>query len=301
MIGYVFAGLAVFANIFKAYGSKKSSLYVENVSENSLCNLLRMVFCVAIGAVLVGVEGTSLQVDVGTLGIMVLSGVSNAVIILTWLAATQRGALMLLNVFYMLSVLVPMILCRVLYQEPIRLIQWLGLAVLLAAVWIMCSYNKSLGGRLSWANLAILLTCALSGGLADFSQKMFLNHDPSGSNNVFQFYTFLFASLLLLAVYWTAKRKAALGGRLDFGREKVLFRQVFGYIVMLSASMFAYSWLKTTAAMYLTSAQLYPFFQGINLIAIAIMSAVCFGEKITLRSLVGMVLAFVALIMMNLL
>ncbi len=303
MLGYLLATLSVLSGVTKAYASKKSSIYINNVSENTFSNVLRMTFCSVIGLVMLLIQGASLSIDGGTFAITLLSGVSNAVFIITWLAATQRGAYMLLNVFYLLGVLVPLVLCRVLYDEPIRLIQWAGLAVLLLAVWIICSYNKTLGGKLTGANLAILIVCALTGGFADFSQKMFLYHDPDGVNSVFQFYTFLISTVVLVCIYVFTKWKASRGGegKLSFAGERVLFPKIIVYVVVMAVCMFACNWLKTAAGEHLTSAQLYPFSQGTNLILLSVMSAVCFGEKITLRSFIGICLAFVSLLMMNLL
>ncbi len=302
MLGYLLATLSVLAGVTKAYASKKSSIYINNVSENTFSNVLRMTFCSVIGLVMLLIQGASLSIDGGTFAITLLSGVSNAVFIITWLAATQRGAYMLLNIFYLLGVLVPLLLCRVLYDEPIRLIQWAGLAVLLLAVWIICSYNKTLGGKLTGANLAILIVCALTGGLADFSQKMFLYHDPDGVNSVFQFYTFLISTVVLVGIYVFTKWKGKAGeGKVSFEGERVLFPKIISYVSVMAVCMFACNWLKTAAGEHLVSAQLYPFLQGTNLILLSIMSAVCFGEKITVRSLVGICLAFVSLLMMNLL
>ncbi len=300
MIGYILATLSVLAGVTKAYASKKSSIFISNVSENTFSNVLRMAFCSLIGLGMILVQSASLAIDGGTFAITLLSGVSNAVFIITWLAATQRGAYMLLNIFYLLGVLVPLLLCRVLYAEPIRPMQWAGLLVLLLAVWIICSYNKTLGGRLTGTNLLILVVCALTGGFADFSQKMFLYHDPDGMNSVFQFYTFVISTVVLLGIYVFTKWRGS-GEKVSFDGEKVLLPRILPYVVVMAVCMFICNFLKTTAAVYLTSAQLYPFLQGTNLILLSVMSAVFFGERITVRSFIGIVLAFVSLLMMNLL
>lgn len=300
MIGYLFAFLALGAALTKAYCSKKSSIFVRDIRENTFSNGVRMLFCIVIGVGIVLAEGASFAVDGGTLAIALLAGVSSAVHITTWLEATKRGALMLLNVFYLSGVLVPLLLCYFLYDEPVRPVQWAGLAVLLAAVYFMCSYNKSLGGRLSPASFVILIVCAVTAGLMDFTQKMFLYHDPAGSIGVFNFYTYIFSAATLMGIYLYSKWKDG-SGKLTFSGEKRLLGEIMVYIVVMAVCMFANSWLKTKAAVYLTSAELYPLYQGASLILLAVMSAVFFREKITLRSMVGIVLAFVSLIMMNLL
>ncbi|MBQ8640827.1 MAG: EamA family transporter [Clostridia bacterium] len=303
MAGYIFAALALAAALTKAYCSKKSSIYVADIRGNTFSNGIRMVLCIVIGIGFVLAEGASLSVNPGTLAIAVLSGVSSAVHITTWLAATRRGALMLLNIFYLSGVLVPLLLCYFLYDELVRPIQWAGLAVLLAAVYFMCSYNRSLGGRLTVSSLVILVVCAVTAGLMDFTQKMFLYHDPDGSISVFNFYTYVFSALVLMGIYGISKIRdsRSRGECVSFSDEKRLLGQIMVYIAVMAICMFANSWWKTKAAMYLTSAELYPLYQGASLILLAVMSAVFFKEKITLRSAMGIGLAFAALIMMNLL
>ena len=303
MIGYLFAALALAAALTKAYCSKKSSIYVRDIRENTFSNGIRMLFCIGIGLGLVLAEGGNLAADPGTIAIALLSGVSSAVHITTWLSATKRGALMLLNIFYLSGVLVPLLLCYFLYDEPIRPIQWAGLAVLMAAVYFMCSYNKSLGGKLTVSSLVILVVCAITAGLMDFTQKMFLYHDPEGSISVFNLYTYIFSAVALLGIYGYSKYRDSrkTGTAVVFTGEKRLMREIFWYIVVMAVCMFANSWFKTSAAAYLTSVQLYPLYQGASLILLSVMSAVFFREKITVSSAVGIVLAFVSLIMMNLL
>ena len=139
MIGYLFAALALAAALTKAYCSKKSSIYVRDIRENTFSNGIRMLFCIGIGLGFVLAEGGNLAADPGTIAIALLAGVSSALHITTWLSATKRGALMLLNIFYLSGVLVPLLLCYFLYDEPIRPIQWAGLAVLMAAVTLCCA------------------------------------------------------------------------------------------------------------------------------------------------------------------
>lgn len=302
-MGYIFASLALAAALAKAYCSKKSSIYVQDIRENTFSNGIRMLFCIVIGLGMVLAEGSPLAADSGTVLIALLAGVSSALHITTWLAATKRGALMLLNIFYLSGVLVPLLLCYFLYDEPINPIQWAGLAVLMAAVYFMCSYNKSLGGKLTVSSIAILVVCAVTAGLMDFTQKMFLYHDPAGSISVFNFYTYIFSAVVLLGIYGISKIRDSrnAGDTLTFAGEKRLMGEIFVYIAVMAVCMFANSWLKTKAAVYLTSAQLYPLYQGASLILLSVMSAVFFGEKITVSSAIGIVLAFVSLIMMNLL
>jgi multidrug transporter EmrE-like cation transporter len=69
----------------------------------------------------------------------------------------------------------------------------------------------------------------------------------------------------------------------------------------MSLCIFLHSYCSTAAAGYLPSYQLYPLMQGSALILSMLMSAVCFGERITVRSICGIVSAFAAMLCINLL
>ena len=108
---------------------------------------------------------------------------------------------MMLDIFLMFGVLIPLIASNVFFHEVIKPTQWLGIAVLLAAVVIMCSYNNSIKTKITPFSFALLIICGTASGVADFSQKVFTKCIPDGSAAVFNFYTYLFAAFILLSCY----------------------------------------------------------------------------------------------------
>ena len=72
------------------------------------------------------------------------------------------------------------------------------------------------------------------------------------------------------------------------------------YVLIMATCLFAYSFFKTRAAGYLDAVQLYPLSQGASVLLSLLMSSLLFGEKINLRCIIGVVLSFAALLMINL-
>jgi len=68
----------------------------------------------------------------------------------------------------------------------------------------------------------------------------------------------------------------------------------------MAVALTANSYFKTLAAGYLDSARLYPLSQGASLGLATAMAAIFFKEKLTLRAFGGILLAFIALLLMNL-
>ena len=82
---------------------------------------------------------------------------------------------------------------------------------------------------------------------------------------------------------------------------KQVILPIVGYIAVMAICLFLHSYFKTLAARYLDAAEIYPLSQGGAVILSMAMSALFFKEKINLRCVVGVVLSFVALLLINLL
>ena len=204
---------------------------------------------------------------------------------------------MLLDVFLMAGVILPIILGIFAFEEKVGAKEWVGIALLIAATLIMCSYNSSIKSRLGIGSVILLIICGVSGGLCDFSQKLFIKNTGGISISVFNLYTYLFSALTILLVVTIFKIK----NRNEAQKEKFNIKNVVGFISVMAVCLFLYSYLKTGAARFLDSAQLYPLSQGASLIISSVMASLLFGEKITAKCVIGLALAFCGLMVINVL
>lgn len=298
-MGYLFALLSVAAGAAKGYCGKRTSGKVSTYAEAMLANCIRMFLCILIGFLLLAIQGQipALRVDGRAFLIMVGSGITTAAFVVSWLIAVKQSAYMMLDVFLLMGTLVPMLLCQWLYGETITLPQWIGLGILLAAVFIMCSYSAGIKGRLTLSGLGLLVFCGLCSGLADFCQKSYTQLYPQGNAAVFNFYTYVVSGAVLAVCYLLFRRKG--GERTRSPKETVL--PIFGYVAVMALCLFANSYFKVLASGYLTATQLFPMTQGVGIVAATFMAAIFFKERITSRCVTGLVLAFAALLIMNLL
>ena len=69
----------------------------------------------------------------------------------------------------------------------------------------------------------------------------------------------------------------------------------------MAISLFTASYFKTLAANELDAALVYPLNQGSSLIISALMAALFFKEKINLKAVIGIILAFIGLLTINVL
>ena len=310
MIGYLYAGLTVLAGITKGYCGKKTSGTIKGMRATILFNTVRMLICIPIGLVFVwraaGLGG--LAVTPAELLISAVSGVSTAAFVVLWLICVRRGAYMMAEVFITLGVAVPVALSAMLFAEPLRINHVIGMILLVLAAYILYTYDKALHAAkepeqpqpkkksVSAVTVAVLCLSGLANGVTLFAQKWF-RQESSADVSVFNLYTYVFAAAALAVCYAVSRR--AEPEREEISKEDL--KRLGIYVCVMSLCIFLYSYFSVTAAGYLPSYQLYPLLQGMSLVLSLLMSAVCFGEKITVRSVIGIAVTFAALICINLL
>ena len=298
-MGYLFLAVSIFAGLTKGFCGKKISGLVESYKDAMLTNFIRMVLCIVIGFGIIAFSGdvSLLSINKETLLITLLSGVSTSFFVILWIISVKQGAYMMLEVFLMLGVILTTVLCKIFFGEDIRINQYIGFGILVVAAYLMCSYNASLKGAFSFKSVVLLVACAIGMSLSDFSQKLYVEKVAEANTSVFNFYTYVFSSMVLLVSYLVCKAKTR--GRIagDIG----LVKGIFGTVTIMAACLFINSFFKVLAAKELEAATLYPLSQGSALILSAVMAAVMFKEKPNTKSIAGMLLAFVGLLVINLL
>ena len=302
MIGYIFVALALAFGATKGYCGKRTSGCAAHASDAMAINSVRMLLCIFIGLFMVLIQGNAayLGITAEVLLITLLSGVGTAVFTVSWLMAVRKSAYMLLDVFVLAGVTIPMLLCLLLYGEPITLVQWIGIAILIIAGYIMCTYNKSINGKMTLSGFLLLILCALSNGITDFSQKLFVRSAPDIPISVFNLYTYAFSAAVLIVcciLFRLGEKSHAEGGE----RTSVVgtVKPILGYIVIMAICLFLNSYFKTAAAVHLTAVQLYPLNSGAALVIAMLMARFLFHEKLNLKAIIGAVLGFAALILIN--
>lgn len=298
IMGYLLVAISVLSGSVKGYCGKRTSDYVSEYKDAMLANTIRMGFCILIGffTVLLQSGAAAFKIDTSVLIITLISGISTSVFVVSWLISVKKGAYMMLDVFCMMSVVIPLIGGYIKFGEVVKPTQWFGLAVLLAAVFIMCSYNNSIKTKMTLPSFLLLLVCGASGGFTDFSQKLFVKLAQDVPIAVFNFYTYIFSAVSLLICFIVFNNKSS--EKASFNKS---IKPIFGYVLIMSACLFINSYFKTAAANYLPAAKLYPLFQGSALTMSTIMSAVFFNERLNVKCIVGILISFIALIIINVL
>lgn len=294
MIGYLFLAIALAGGVGKAYCGKFISRDIKDVTDSLIVNMLRMILCVAIGFFAAALPARTLDVflvDGSVMFLAALSGFFSAAFIIIWVLCVKTGAYAMVDTFVMAGTLIPLVGSAVVFGERVGFVQWLGFAVVVCGVVILSSYNNSIKQKMTSKALVLLLVVGLSSGLADFTQKIFASSATNTSNAVFNFYTYIFSALFMLAVL--------IFKRADISYVKMKLKSVAVYIVCMAAGLFINSYFKTEAAKYIEAAKMYPLNQGAALFLGMIMAAIFFKERITSKCVIGLLLGFVGICIIN--
>lgn len=298
MIGYLFLCGALLCGVTKGYCGKKSSGTIRVTSDALLVNTLRMLLCILIGALLLTIQGGWSAPSGDTIWISALSGIFTAAFTVCWLLAVKQSAYMLVDVFLLSGTILPIALSCLFLKESVRPLQMLGILLLIFAAYLISAHGKENKAKIRPRDLALPILAALSNGMVDFSQKLFVAKTGGGANTQFTLFTYVFALVLLGVVCLVLRKRDAKRGDATPPRQVLL--PIAGYVAVMALCLFLHAYLKTAAAAHLPSASLYPLSQGGALVLSALMATLLLKEKLGLRAILGIVLAFGALLLINL-
>ena len=296
MIGYLYLAIALIAGLVKGFSGKKVSRDVISLNDGFTVNTIRTVFCATIGFVValiqVGFLGFSLSLTAFI--VCLLSSIFMATFCISWLYAYKSEAYVFLSIFTMLGSVVTALLGWAFYGDNIKTTRILGFVLLFVAVYIMSLYNKNIKGKMSKRAIFTLIIGGIGVALSDFMQKVFVK-EGLGEPSVFTFYTYalmIIPQLFILLLFKKSKSATRNPCLLD---KKHIF-----IFLIISVALYVNVMAKTFAVGYIPSTQMYPTLQGANLIASAICASILFKEKMTKKSIIGILVAICAVILMNL-
>ena len=312
---YLMVLIALIFLAVKGYCGKKTSNLVRETSDAFLFNFMRMLFCALIGFVIIFAEGTMnyLKVDWKMLLICLLSGVANVAFIVGWMLAVRKNSMVSVEVGLTLGSLIPSLLCAWLFAEELSLLKMIGFAIIVLATVIVAGNNKSTakGGLVG---VILLLFAIIGDGMSGFSQQLYKQYcTEAGSmaqgvfypKTVFHFYTYLFGmiALLLAVIVYKIITKNKNGEKTNAGSLTVIPKNIMLHIFIMAVCLFAANYFQTVATgdYGMPSQVMYPIIKGGCLITVNLTASLFFGEKMTLRTILGSVVAMVGILCMSIL
>lgn len=227
-----------------------------------------------------------------TLVISTLSGLSLALCSLFSLQSLKQGTVVLNSIFSTAGLIVPCVAGIFAFGEPMSAVQVISVAVLLVSAALLISSSKKIYGAFSFKTLFLLIGVFFANGLTMFFQKLFTYRIPDGNVSLFSFFTFFVPAVILIALSAFMKLRCIN----EETNKKPLPKKLIFFAAMLAFAVFVINQLATMATSFMSSAVLFTFINGGATIIAAIVGAVVFKEKLTLKSIGGIILGVCSII-----
>lgn len=292
MTGYILLILACLCGSAKGFAGKKSSGALSTVPHMLYFGSVRTLLCALLGAVIWLSAG-----DFGSIGkkaviISVISGISMSVFLLTWIAAVRYGAYVRLDVCCQTGMVIPCVLAAGLLGESVSTAQYIALGFLVIAIVLLSDRGKSDVQKMTFKEVILLLLVWLSSGVNSLTVKLYAKA-AEGSTTFYNLVTFAVAALAFAAFYLVLRKK---DNKVTLPKSHYIF-----YLPVMAVCLYLNIFLQTAAAKTIDSMIMFPLQTVLGLFISALMAAVCFKEKTTVKNVIGMVIAAAAIVAMNLL
>lgn len=205
-----------------------------------------------------------------------------------WYKSVKQWNVVLNSMFSTAGLIVPCILGIFIFDEPISFMQVVCIAVLFASTSMLVDASKKASAGFSKKTILYLVGSMLSNGMVMFCQKLFGELQPNGNVSLFSMMTFLIPAVVILcAVPFVPERTEP---------TKKLPKKLIGYALILAFAVFVIQQLVTLLTPLLSSAVLFTFVNGGATVVAALVGAIVYKEKITVKSACGIILGVVAMI-----
>lgn len=289
---FVLIGIILGMKGVQGYFNKKVSRYLEERTAYITYLAFNMALSMLFAGLLLLFEAEKPVFNGPTFWYAFLCGISVAICTFANLMALKEGAVVLVQVFATAGILVPCVAGVFLFQEAISVLQLAGMGVLIVSAAFLMQYNSTLYGKITPKMVLLLIVTLVSNGTAMLAQKLFAFYVPAGSVSLFSLLSFgIPAVLFASAVLPTAKAEKK---KIETPPGKVL---IFGAV--LAVACLLVSQLSTVVSKTLPSVLVFPIVNGGGLILSTIIAALFFKEKLTGKSIIGLLLGVCALLVIN--
>ncbi len=228
---------------------------------------------------------------INTQGVLIasVSGICLAINSICGIKALEGGTIVLNSLFGTAGMLIPCILGVFIFNEPMSFMQIVCILILFCSAVLLINSSKNIFGNFSVKTLFYLVGNFLSNGFVMFCQKLFGELQPDGNVSMFSFFTFLIPTLVMgiMLLFMNNDKVSPI---------KILPKKLLGYALVLAFAVFVIQQLVTILTPLVSSAVLFAFVNGGGTIIAAIVGALVYKEKITVKSGLGLVLGIIALL-----
>lgn len=292
-MGSLYIAIIMLCRVAQHLCTKKTSDGVNGMRCFFKYSAYRQILSGALGLALILIANNGFNCNAATVCISVFSGLMLVASTGFGLAALKSGTVALASLFGTAGILVPCIAGIFLFGKPMSAGQWLGVGIFFIAAYFLISSSSKIYRSFSFKTVLLLLGVMLSEGFTMLAQQMFTFYVPEGDVSVFSFLSFGLVGVLMLFVSFITPKNDNADDNSKLTPKLLLLGAV------LSVAVFIINQLATLATAIVPPVILFTFINGGSTIIGAIVAAIFFHEKLTPRSITGIILGVGAMIIIK--
>lgn len=241
------------------------------------------------------------------------SGLALAICCMCGVYALGTGTMVLNSLFGTAGLLIPTIASLFLYNESLQILQWIAIVVFLFAAYLLIGASRDTYGKFSVKTFLVLLLSLFTNGVTMLMQKMFGMNIEGGSVSLFSFASFgvgvIFMGIFLGCIFPLYKKSLATNQHVSSNEEFRFFpindketrlpSKLYLYGFLLAVALFIINQFATMATPLISAVVLFAMINGGATVISAIVGAIMYKEKISLKAVFGVVLGIGALILIQ--
>lgn len=283
-MGVLFLFLSVLAGMFKVVAMKKCGAAASGPKNSLRINVIRSIGCVVISLGVCAFSGFAGMNGIGVL-CSLLSGVFTAFFLFSWVLATQKASLLVVQIVCMIfGVMSPMVLVPIISNTAFAsAVQWGG-ALLLFPAAICFTKKQAARQKTSLSALPILLLMGISNGGCVTTRKLYMDLGE-GTAADFNLTSYAIAALILtslLLITTLCGRR----GQTNLAAEKPQ-KSFYLLVGVAVVTLYVADYLNTLASGRLAVQLLVPLSYIFNMPMTLAADVLIFKEKFTVRSAIG--------------
>lgn len=253
----------------------------------------RSLIGVLVGGIILLITGSKIRLDLYTVLTSLMFGTMLGFCMLVTFYSMQVTTVAVSSVFKAASVIIPCVFGAVFFGESITFINVIGFMLFLFSVYLIVAKTGEkkikFGIKALFACLGVLFT----NGFGSISMQLFGKCVPDGEETVFMFISYCIQSLILFIIYLVYSKKNK-----NHKTEKVN-KKMWIYGIVGTVTAFLIQQIMAGLASDISALVIFPVTMGSSVIMGVIVGWLCFKESLTFKSLLGVILGIISLVMIN--
>ena len=290
----LYISIILLCRVAQAIYSKRSSNEIKNIPMLVGYTSFQNAVSAFLGLILILLTGAGLLADNLTVLIACFSGITLFFATFCNICAMKSGTVSLSSMFGTAGLLVPLIAGVFLFDSSIALMQWVGVALFFVAAWLLMRSSRAAYPAFSLKTVALLVGSMLSNGITMLAHQLYTRYVPSGSVALFSFVSFACVAVLGLPLALVLRRLPE-----ERHRPLRLNRTLLVCGAALAGALFVINQLATTLTTALPPVVLFTVINGGATIISTLVAALLYGERLTVRSVAGVLLGILSMIVIK--